>query len=201
MRYGSAYIYGLGPPEKRFDELVDQIEKSGMALAYGPTGKVIQVLLEGKQRITTQEGLRGCLANSDDVVFNFYLNGDISTTCSFVQVKRTIWRETYWLDGKTLTESTLVIEALTNLFKARAKEATAFAFIVDEYDEIHLDFSWDDFIFAPYSEPPEWPLCLGFSKHFLSTKSIPLEKYEREDAENYCILRRLSERHDGAASR
>ena len=192
MRHGLAYIYELPPPENRFDELVNQIQGDGMSLSYPPTGEVIQVLLEGKQRMTTVTQLREFIANHESTTFNFYLRDDTSTTCTFSQPKKGTWQETYTLDGKNASESLAVIESLTKVFVNRALKGTAFAFVVDEYAEIHRDFHWDDFIFGERPDSPEWPLRLGFSRQFLAAISVPFEKYKREDGENYVILRRLS---------
>jgi hypothetical protein len=190
MKHGLAYIYGSSPARSRFDELVQHIEQAGMSLANPSTGKVLGGSSFGE---TSREDIRARLAKGQKTNFNFYVAEDTNVFCTIQKIDDERLREEFDLSGKTEEESFAVIDVLTNLFMDRVRQKNAFAFVVDEYAEIQMDmgFDWDDFILGERTEPREWPLRLGFSKQFLATKSVPLEKYKREDGENYVILRRL----------
>src|SRR6266704_5025146 len=188
MRHGWIYIYEIPPATARFDELAEFLELRGLSLAYPPSGSVIRLSPVGDQIMTSKEELRDRFRDSSEVAFNFYLDSSTNVFCSFDRLDEATWREGYSLDGKNEEQCSLVIDTIVDLFRKRAQQNSAFAFIADRYAELHRHCHWDDFVLGNAPSPPEWPLLLGFSRSFEKISAVPRQMYNAEEHSQYVLF-------------
>ncbi|WP_433365034.1 hypothetical protein ACQPZX_35045 [Actinoplanes sp. CA-142083] len=160
-----------GTTDRQFLERAEKFAAAGISLTH--PGRRVAVLLDvdGNDVAMSPEEVASLVGRrvGRSLTLEWWFTPDVDLTCTYTFVPGAREVQTYYLDGLSPAEVTVVRELLVNLF---FEDVTASQWLVADTTGLSADFDWDDYLLYGAGSPSTSPDLVLVNS---ATSSVPVD--------------------------